>query len=169
MFNAFADKDENIELPGSDWDYTFSEQNGKTKVNITIYNESLARMEKMIEMGFTEGFKMSMNNLENLLAIYQNDIKRFSCILSTLMIYLWILYNIFMNRKKQLIFPKYQKILEQVGENIRLARKRRKLTTLQVAERAGIDRTTLYHIEKGNSSVSMAAWFNIASCIGAAG
>jgi uncharacterized protein YndB with AHSA1/START domain len=66
--NAFADKDENPELPGSDWDYTFSEQNGTTKVNITIYNESLARMEKMIEMGFTEGFKMSMNNLENLLA-----------------------------------------------------------------------------------------------------
>ena len=76
MFNAFADKDENPELPGSDWDYTFSEQNagsgepvgrGKTKVSIIIYNESLARMEKMIEMGFTEGFKMSMNNLENLL------------------------------------------------------------------------------------------------------
>ena len=68
MFNAFADKDENPELPGSDWDYTFSEQNGKTKVSITIYNESLARMEKMIEMGFKEGFKMTMNNLENLLA-----------------------------------------------------------------------------------------------------
>jgi uncharacterized protein YndB with AHSA1/START domain len=67
MFNAFADKDENPELPGSDWDYTFSEQDGKTKVNITIYNESLARMEKLIEMGFTEGFKMSMINLENLL------------------------------------------------------------------------------------------------------
>jgi uncharacterized protein YndB with AHSA1/START domain len=68
MFNAFADKDENPELPGSDWDYTFSEQKEKTIVSITIYNESLARMEKMIEMGFTEGFKMSMNNLENLLA-----------------------------------------------------------------------------------------------------
>jgi len=68
MFNAFADKDENPELPGSDWDYTFSEQEGKTIVSITIYNESLARMEKLIEMGFTEGFKMSMNNLENLLA-----------------------------------------------------------------------------------------------------
>jgi uncharacterized protein YndB with AHSA1/START domain len=68
MFNAFADKDENPELPGSDWDYTFSEQNGKTTVHITIYNESLARMEKMIEMGFTEGFKASMNNLEKFLA-----------------------------------------------------------------------------------------------------
>jgi len=72
-FNAFADKDENPELQGSDWDYTFSEQDGPdghrvTKVNIVIYNDSLVRMEKMIEMGFTEGFKMSMINLENLLA-----------------------------------------------------------------------------------------------------
>ena len=68
MFNAFADKEGNPELPGSDWDYTFSEQDGTTTVNITIYNESLARLEKMIEMGFTEGYKASMINLANLLA-----------------------------------------------------------------------------------------------------
>ena len=68
MFNTFADKDENPELSGSDWDYHFSEQNGKTIVRITIYNESLDRLEKMIEMGFKEGFIMSITNLENLLA-----------------------------------------------------------------------------------------------------
>ena len=73
MFNAFADKDENPQLPGSDWDYNFSEDNGKTKVHITIYNESLARMEKMLEMGFTEGFKASMINLENLLTTLSNQ------------------------------------------------------------------------------------------------
>src|SRR5205085_2164791 len=67
MFNAFADKDENPELPGPDWDYTFSEQNGKTTVRITIYNESLARMEKMIEIGFKEGYTVSMTILDNLL------------------------------------------------------------------------------------------------------
>ena len=67
FLNNFADKDENPELPGSDWDYTFSEQDGITKVSITIYNESLDRMERMIEMGFKEGFTMSMDNLENLL------------------------------------------------------------------------------------------------------
>lgn len=67
MFNTFADKDENIELPGSEWDYTFSEQNQTTKVCITIYNESLERMERMIEMGFKEGFTMSIDNLEKLL------------------------------------------------------------------------------------------------------
>ena len=67
MYNTFADKDENPELPGSEWDYNFSENNGITKVNITIYNESLARLEKMIEMGFKEGFKMSIDNLEKVL------------------------------------------------------------------------------------------------------
>ena len=68
QFNAFADADETPQLPGSNWDYTFSEEDGKTTVRITIYNESLERMERMIEMGFTEGFKISMVNLENLLA-----------------------------------------------------------------------------------------------------
>lgn len=68
MFNAFADKDENPQLPGSDWDYTFSDQGETTKVSITIYNESLARMEKMIEMGFKEGYTVTMQNLENLLS-----------------------------------------------------------------------------------------------------
>ena len=67
MLNAFADENENPQLPGSDWDYNFSEQNGKTKVSISIYNESLERLEKMIEMGFKDGFTMSLNNLENLL------------------------------------------------------------------------------------------------------
>lgn len=68
LFNAFADKDENPELPGSDWDLNFSEQTATTKVSITIYNESLARLEKMIEMGFKEGFTMTMKHLEDLLA-----------------------------------------------------------------------------------------------------
>jgi transcriptional regulator with XRE-family HTH domain len=66
-----------------------------------------------------------------------------------------------MKNKKQVLFPQSEHILAQFGENIKLARKRRKLTTLQVAERASIDRTTLYKIEKGNSSVSIGAFFNV--------
>ena len=66
MYNAFADKDENPQLPGSDWDHTFSEENGTTKVNIVIYNESLERMERILD-GFTIGMRMSLENLENLL------------------------------------------------------------------------------------------------------
>ena len=67
MYNAFADKNENAELPGSEWDHTFSEQNGTTKVKIIIYNESLERLERILD-GFTQGMKMSLINLENLLA-----------------------------------------------------------------------------------------------------
>ena len=68
LFNAFADEDENPELPGSDWDLTFSEQDGTTKVSISIYNESLERLEKMVEMGFKEGTMAQLTNLEDLLA-----------------------------------------------------------------------------------------------------
>lgn len=68
LFNAFADEDENPELPGSDWDLTFSEQDGTTKVSISIYNESLERLEKMVEMGFKEGTMSQLDNLEDLLA-----------------------------------------------------------------------------------------------------
>jgi len=35
-----------------------------------------------------------------------------------------------MRTKKQILLPKLQKIVEQLGENIKLARKRRKLTTI---------------------------------------
>jgi len=68
MYNAFADKDENPEPVGSEWNHTFSEQNGITKVSITIYNESLERLERILD-GFTVGMKMSLSNLENLLAV----------------------------------------------------------------------------------------------------
>ncbi len=66
MSNAFADKDENPELPGSEWDYNFSEQNGITKVSITIFNESFERMEMLLE-GFRQGFTLTLKNLEELL------------------------------------------------------------------------------------------------------
>ena len=49
----------------------------QTKVSITIYNESLARMEKMIEMGFKEGFTMTMKNLENYWQLYHKNDFRF--------------------------------------------------------------------------------------------
>ena len=66
LHNAFSDKDENPELPGSEWDYTFSEQNGVTKVTIVIYNESFDRMEKLLD-GFRLGFTATLENLEELL------------------------------------------------------------------------------------------------------
>jgi uncharacterized protein YndB with AHSA1/START domain len=67
MHNAFADPDGTPEGAGSEWNHAFSEQNGTTTVRISIYNESLARMASILE-GFTNGMKMSLSNLENLLA-----------------------------------------------------------------------------------------------------
>ena len=47
---------------------SFSEHEGKTKVSISLYNESLERLERMIELGFVEGAKAQLKNLEELLA-----------------------------------------------------------------------------------------------------
>lgn len=67
LFNVFADKDENPDLHGSEWDFTFSEQNGITKVSITIYNESFERMESLLE-GFKQGYTITLQILEGILA-----------------------------------------------------------------------------------------------------
>jgi uncharacterized protein YndB with AHSA1/START domain len=69
--NTFADKDENPELPGSDWDLNFSEQNGTTKVNITIKNESRERMERIAD-GFREGFTTALEQLDEQLITWTN-------------------------------------------------------------------------------------------------
>jgi uncharacterized protein YndB with AHSA1/START domain len=67
FFNAFADENENPQLPGSDWDLNFIGQGGTTKVSVSIYNESLERLERMIEFGFKEGTAAQLQNLEELL------------------------------------------------------------------------------------------------------
>jgi len=66
---SFTDKDENIntEMPSSNWDLNFSEQDGKTKVSIVIKHKTLANIEMLIQMGFKEGFTMTLNFLEELL------------------------------------------------------------------------------------------------------
>jgi len=65
--SVFTDKDETPHLPAANWDFTFSEQKGITIVSISIYFESLEELEKMIEMGFKEGFTVTLNELRNVL------------------------------------------------------------------------------------------------------
>jgi uncharacterized protein YndB with AHSA1/START domain len=67
--SSFADKDENInpEFPTSEWELNFTEENGTTKVAITIQHKTLADIEMHIQMGFREGFTMTLNELETLL------------------------------------------------------------------------------------------------------
>lgn len=68
--------------------------------------------------------------------------------------------------KRQVVLPRYKDVLAKMGEQIKLARKRRKLTAIQVAERADIARSTLNLIEKGDPSVAMGAYFNVLRVLG---
>jgi len=68
FFNAFSDENENLQLPGSDWDFNFTESGDKTTVHVAIYNESLERMERiMADGGFQKGTEAQLQNLEELL------------------------------------------------------------------------------------------------------
>lgn len=63
-----------------------------------------------------------------------------------------------MSKRTVVVMPKTREILEQMGEQIRLARLRRKLSAQLVAERAGISRQTLTAIEKGTPTVTIGAY-----------
>lgn len=69
-------------------------------------------------------------------------------------------------KEKIYILPKGKNILATAGDNIKLARLRRRLSAEQVAERAGISRSLLWKIEKGNSSVSVGAMFQVLMVLG---
>lgn len=68
--SGFSDKDQTInpEFYGSENNLDFSEADGVTTVSITIKYKTPAILEMMIEKGFREGFTMTLNNLEKLLA-----------------------------------------------------------------------------------------------------
>lgn len=66
-----------------------------------------------------------------------------------------------MGKKSAIVMPKTEEILRQMGEQIRLARLRRKLPAQLVAERAGISRQTLTAIEQGRSTVSIGSYATV--------
>ena len=69
-------------------------------------------------------------------------------------------------KKKVNLLPKHQRILIELGNNIKLARLRRKLSAEQVSVRASIARMTLYAIEKGSSTVSIGAYIQVLFVLG---
>lgn len=71
-----------------------------------------------------------------------------------------------MGQKKTVLFPKTAAILETLGENIRLARLRRNVSSALQAERAGISRPTLTMIEKGSPSVSLGSYVQVLVALG---
>jgi transcriptional regulator with XRE-family HTH domain len=72
-------------------------------------------------------------------------------------------------KRKQILLPRHQRILERLGENIRLARLRRRLSMEQVSERAGIGRSTLWKIERGAPEVAMGSYFQVLFILGLEG
>ena len=71
-----------------------------------------------------------------------------------------------MNKRGVTLSPKTAKILEQMGEQIKLARLRRRLSAELVAERAGISRATLWNVEKGSPSVAIGIYAAILHALG---
>lgn len=69
---------------------------------------------------------------------------------------------------KRELLPSQIRILQTLGEQIRFARLRRDLTTVQIAERAGISRSTLVRIEKGDEGVALGQYFRVLIALGLA-
>lgn len=71
-------------------------------------------------------------------------------------------------RRQAVVFPKEQKILQQLGENIRLAMKRRKITQTMIAERTGLSKPTLRNISRGEPTVSIGHYLRVLAVLGLA-
>jgi len=71
-------------------------------------------------------------------------------------------------KRQAVVFPKEMKILRQLGENIRLAMKRRKITQTMVAERTGLSKPTLRNIERGEPTVSIGHYLRVLAVLGLA-
>lgn len=71
-----------------------------------------------------------------------------------------------MAKRTTIQHPAVQRLLWELGENIRLARLRRKFSAELVAERAGMSRTTLRAIENGEAGVTIGAYANVLHSLG---
>lgn len=70
-----------------------------------------------------------------------------------------------MVRSVQLL-PKHRRAFLQLGERVKLARLRRRLSAAMVAERADISRATLHKIESGEPNVAMGSYFQVLRVLG---
>ncbi|TAN28923.1 MAG: helix-turn-helix domain-containing protein [Castellaniella sp.] len=74
-----------------------------------------------------------------------------------------------MPRKPPVVFPQEQRLLSELGERLRLARKRRKLSNAVVAQRAGVSRTTVYKVEAGDPGATLGAYVRVLAVLGLEG
>ena len=73
-----------------------------------------------------------------------------------------------MNKKRPILLPKHERMLQQVGEQLKLARLRRKLSAEQISQRADIGASTLWRIEKGGPGVAIRNYFHVLTSLGLA-
>ena len=71
-----------------------------------------------------------------------------------------------MPRKPPVVFPQEQRLLSELGERLRLARKRRKLSNTVVAQRAGVSRTTVYKVEAGDPGATLGTYVRVLAVLG---
>lgn len=64
------------------------------------------------------------------------------------------------------ILPKNLKVLKELGENIKLARLRRRISAEQMAERTGTSRKTIYNIEQGSPTVAIGSYLQVLFVVG---
>lgn len=74
-----------------------------------------------------------------------------------------------MPRKPPVVFPQEQRLLSELGERLRLARKRRKLSNAVIAQRAGVSRTTVYKVEAGDPGATLGAYVRVLAVLGLEG
>ena len=64
------------------------------------------------------------------------------------------------------LYAKAESALKKVGSDLRDARRRRRISTTTLAERARISRATLYRIEKGDAGVSVSSYASVIFALG---
>jgi transcriptional regulator with XRE-family HTH domain len=74
-----------------------------------------------------------------------------------------------MPRKPPIVFPQEQRLLSQLGERLKLARMRRKLSNAVVAQRAGISRSSLYKVEAGDPGATLGTYLRVMAVLGLEG
>ena len=70
-----------------------------------------------------------------------------------------------MRSKKTVLLPKAVKSLQILGQNLKLARIRRRISSAMMCERAGVSHATLTAIEQGRPTVSMAGYMSVLFCL----
>ena len=79
---------------------------------------------------------------------------------------IFVLYKTHYMKNTPIILPKNLKILKELGEQIQLARLRRKFSAEQIAERTGMGRKTVYNIEQGSPTVAIGSYLQVLFVLG---